>query len=136
MQTFTSCRNSVRCKRWIQHQCFFSVVSCLDLKACSLVVNRVVDGYGVVKKRGPTADGQLERSTASRSEESRGTCHREEANQILKLVSPFSFHCLFSRKHLGTLSVGPSFVTLIQHVRQLSPRDGCAFGCTPLYGLL
>ena len=32
--------------------------------------------------------------------------------------------------------MGPSFVTLIQHVRQLSPGDGCAFGCKPLYGLL
>ena len=51
-------------------------------------------------------------------------------------MSPFSFHCLFSWKSLGTLSTGPSFVTLTQHVRQLSPGDGCAFGCKPLYGLL
>ena len=41
-----------------------------------------------------------------------------------------------SWKSLGTLSVGPSFVTLIQHVRHFSPGDGCAFGCKPLYGLL
>ena len=39
-------------------------------------------------------------------------------------------------KGLGTLSAGPSFVTLIQHVRHFSPGDGCAFGCKPLYGLL
>ena len=38
MLTFTSCRNSVRCKRWIQHQRFFSVASCLVLKAYSLGV--------------------------------------------------------------------------------------------------
>ena len=82
MLTFTSCRNSVRCIRWIQHQRFFSVALCLDLKVCSLVVNRIVDGYNVVKKRGPIVDGQLGRSTASRSEESRGTCRHEEADQI------------------------------------------------------
>ena len=38
----------------------------------------------------------------------------------LKLVSLFSFHCLFSWKSLGTLSANPSFVTLTQHVRQFS----------------
>ena len=30
-----------------------------------------------------------------------------------------------SWKSLGTLSASPNFVTLIQHVRQLSPGDGC-----------
>ena len=38
MLTFTSCRNSVRCKRWIQHHRFLSIVSCLVLKPYSLGV--------------------------------------------------------------------------------------------------
>ena len=45
-------------------------------------LNRVVDGYDVVKKRGPTADGQPGRSIAGSSEESHGTCRHKEANQI------------------------------------------------------
>ena len=43
-------------------------------------LNRVVDGYDIVKKRGPIADGQPGRSTAGSSKESRGTCHHEEMN--------------------------------------------------------
>ena len=41
-----------------------------------------------------------------------------------------------SWKSLGTVSTGPSFVTLIQHAWRFSLGDGCAFGCKPLCGLL
>ena len=65
MLTLTSCKNSVRGKRWIQHQRFFSVALCLLLKACALGVNKVADGYDVIKKRGAAIDGQPRRSTTS-----------------------------------------------------------------------
>ena len=58
---------------------FCRVVSC-SKSVFFGCLNRVVNGYDVIKKHGPTADGQPGRSTASKSEESRGTCLHEEVN--------------------------------------------------------
>ena len=80
------------------------------LKACALGVNRVVNGYNVVKERGAATDEQTGRSTSSRSKELRGSCCHRKANQVLKLVSPYSFHWLLGSR---TLTAGPSYVALI-----------------------
>ena len=120
MLTFTSCKNSVRCKRWIQHQRFFSVrvVSC-SKSVFFGCLNRVVDGYDIIKKRGPTADGQP-RKIYSR-QFGRITWHLSprRGEPDLKTGESLFISLLVSWKSLGTLSAGPSFVTLIQHVRQL-----------------
>ena len=136
MQTFTSCRNSVRCKRWIQHQRFFSVTSCLDSKS---VFFGCEQGRRWVRRRQEAwanSKWATRMIDAGSSEESRGTCCREEANQIWKLVSPFHFTACSLGRVWELFPQVPVLSRWYSMFDNFSPGDGCAFGCTPLYGLL
>ena len=90
-------------------------------------MNRVVDGYDIVKKAWANSRWATRKIDCKQIRRITWQLSPRRGEPDLKTGESLFISLPVPWKGLGTLSAGPSFVTLIQHVRHFSLGDGCSF---------